>query len=355
MRTANSWRAPLLPLGWGFGAVTGLRNRCYDAGLLREQEVGVPVVSVGNLVAGGTGKTPCVEYLTRHLLRVVPRLAVVSRGYGRQSRGVQVVSRGEGEPLNARLGGDEPVQMARKFPGLVVVVGEDRVAAARHAVKDLGAAAVILDDGYQHRALRRDCNLLLLDARRNIAEEAMLPAGNRREPRSGMGRADMVVFTKLPAGEQRVPWESELRRWFRGPVAYSRMVTDAVYRAADLRKAESLPGRSCFAFSGIADHQGFIAGLRSMGLEVGGERSYPDHHRYDEGDVERLARDLDRSGAELLITTEKDLMRLVTDDGMRRRAFQDLPLFYVGVDLLVFKGEEELLAMVDQTVRRSAA
>jgi len=353
--TSASWRATLLPLAWGFGAVTGLRNRWYDAGLLREHEVGVPVVSVGNLVAGGTGKTPCVEYLARHLLRTVPRLAVVSRGYGRRSRGVQVVSRGEGEPLNAHLGGDEPVQMARKFPGLVVVVGEDRVAAARHAVDELGAAALVLDDGYQHRSLGRECNLLLLDARRSIAEEPMLPAGNRREPRSGMARADMVVFTKLPAERDSVPWESELRRWYRGPVAYSRMITDGIYRAADLRKVAPLPGRSCVAFSGIADHEGFVGGLRSLGLEVIGQRSYADHHRYDEGDIERLERELRRSRADLLITTEKDLMRLMADGGLRRRACQELPLFYVGVDLKVVKGEEELLAVVDRAVSRSAA
>jgi len=354
MMRSSPWRASLLPFAWGFGAVTGLRNRCFDWGLMRERGAGVPVISVGNIVAGGTGKTPFVEYLAKILIEKGLKLAMVSRGYGRRSRGVAIVSDGAGAIVSAHHGGDEPVQVARRFPRLAVVVGEDRVAAARCAVEELRAEVILLDDGYQHRALRRECDILLLDARTNIAREPMLPAGYRREPLGGMRRADLIVFTRVDPAAEGVPWEPVLRRWYGGPLAVSRIATEGFYRASDGQRA-SLQGTSCFAFSGIADHAGFVAGLGALGIRIAGEHGYADHHRYSQADLDHLARAFERSGAEMLLTTEKDLMRLTADEELRHRACEVLPLVYSRIELQLIRGEEELLGMIDRTVSRSAA
>jgi len=354
MRESSPWRASLLPFAWGFGAVTGLRNRCFEWGLMRERGAGVPVISVGNMVAGGTGKTPFVEYLARILNGKGLRLAIVSRGYGRRSRGGVIVSDGLGAIVSAHHGGDEPVQVARKFPRLAVVVGEDRVAAARRAVEELRAEVIILDDGFQHRSLRRECDILLMDARTNIMREPMLPAGYRREPLAGMGRADLIVFTRADSVAEVVPREAVLRRWYGGPLAVSRIATEGFYRASDGQRV-SLVGRSCFAFSGIADHVGFVSGLGALGIRVAGEHGYGDHHRYSRADLDRLAREFEQSGAEMLLTSEKDLMRLMADEDLKRRACEDLPLFYSRIELQLISGEEELRGMINRTLSRSAA
>ena len=247
------------------------------------------------------------------------------------------------------------MQVARKFPSLVVVVGEDRVAAATRAAEDLGAEVIVLDDGFQHRSLRRDCNILLLDARNDITREAMLPAGYRREPLQGIQRADLVVFTRVDPASEIVPWEPVVRRWFRGPVALSQIVTEGFYRASDGCRVDSMQGRTCFAFSGIADHAGFVAGLRMLEIAVLGDRSFSDHHRYSEADLESLAREFQMSKAELLLTTEKDLMRLMADERLKHRASVGLPLIYARVELRVMRGEETIVEMIDRTLHRSAA
>jgi len=333
--------------------VTGIRNGAFDHGLLGIRSVGVPVISVGNLVAGGTGKTPFVEYLIKQMIGRAPKLAMVSRGYGRRSRGVVVVSDGSGRILDATIGGDEPVQVARKFPGVVVVVGEDRVAAARVAVEDLGAGLIVLDDGYQHRYLHRDCDILLLDARRNIAREPMLPAGNRRELLRGIARADLVVFTRVESPDAGVAWEHDVQRWVRGPQAFSRMVTAGVVRAADGEVVELSPEQPAFAFSGIADHAGFIAALRAAGIRVVGGRAFGDHHRYSRTDLKAIADACARSGATALLTTEKDLVRLM--DAEPEGAFRTLPLHFVRIELAIIEGEEKILETLDRTLTRNAA
>ena len=355
MRGRSLRKVSLQPLAWGFGALTGLRNRCFDWNIAAECGAGVPVISVGNLVAGGTGKTPFVEYLANLLIHRVGRVAMVSRGYGRRSRGVVTVSAGEGRVVSADVGGDEPVQVALKFPSLVVVVGEDRVAAASRAVKELHAEVIIVDDGFQHRSLRRDCNILLLDARKDITREAMLPAGYRREPLRGMQRADLVVFTRVDSPSGTVPWESVLRRWYRGPMTASRIVPEGFYRASDRTRTETVEGKTCFAFSGIADHARFVAGLRGLGMAVVGEKGYPDHHRYSDDDIEHLTREFQKSAAEVLITTEKDVMRLMADEGLKQRTCIALPLAYVQVGLKVIRGEDTIVQMIDHALSRSAA
>jgi len=223
------------PLSALYARVLEARARRYASGRARSHDLGLPVISVGNLTLGGSGKTPFVDFLARRFRFEGRRPAILSRGYGRSSRGVVVVSRGEGPLVGPDAGGDEPVELARRLPGVLVVVARRRVEAAQ-AARELGADLLILDDGYQHLAVRRDANLLLLDAGDPFGGGRFPPGARLREPLSALERADAFVFTRVAAG---FPAEASLRtlqRWNpRAPVFTARI------RAAGLRDSEGAP------------------------------------------------------------------------------------------------------------------
>jgi tetraacyldisaccharide 4'-kinase len=300
-------RALLLPVSWIYGSVAALRLRAFEAGLLRQDRAGVPVLSVGNMTAGGTGKTPFVEYLVAWLLRRGRVPAVVSRGYGRETRGVKVVACGGKLLCGAREGGDEPVQIARKFPGAAVVVAEHRVDAAQRAVAECGADVVVMDDGFQHRYLRRNLDILVMDARRDIRREHLLPAGMRREWLSGINRADLLVFTRS-AGSAPPAWAEGLPQVREGKAVTVRHGISGFVHCDD--RTPSVPVSPVFAFSGIGDPALFTASLEEKGLVVAGARSFPDHHRFSDADLASVVARAAACGARTIVTTEKDASRL---------------------------------------------
>jgi len=307
----------LFPLAWLYGFFVAARNLAFDGGLLPQRSVGVPVISVGNMTVGGTGKTPLVEFLVALLLKRGRRVAVVSRGYGRRSTGVVIVARGSGGGVlvDAAAGGDEPVQIARKFPGATVVVGERRADAADVAVR-CGADVIVLDDGFQHRSLRRNLDILVLDARKDIAREPMLPAGRRREWLAGLWRADLLAFSRADEGGAPT-WSEGLMKEFAGRTcSYRSRITG--FAAFD-GSAKALVSGKAFVFSGIGDHASFVQGVKEAGLHVAGDKRFRDHHNYSSGDVEEVVRRAEAAGAATLITTEKDAVRLLAKEGAMER------------------------------------
>ncbi len=344
----------LLPLSWLYGTVVTFRNLLFDIGILPADPAGVPVISVGNMTAGGTGKTPLVERIVEWLLERGHAVAVVSRGYGRSSEGVVVVSDGNRVLVNAAQGGDEPVQLARRFPGLRVVVGERRVDAAREAVRALGATVIVLDDGFQHRYLKRDLDIVVVDSREDLRKEPMFPAGLRREPMRGLGRADIVAFSKVAYSD--TSWAEGAGRWYRGPVAAFRHATHAVISASDQAElpVEQYRGRPVIAFSGIGDHESFVAGLRREGFEVAGSMRFRDHHRFtvdDAGELLALARE---KRAEAMVTTEKDIVRIHAD-GAVVDALRPVPVWYTRITVELLSGGRELFARVAALVQQEQA
>jgi tetraacyldisaccharide 4'-kinase len=269
------------------------------------------VISVGNLTMGGSGKTPFVEYLARRYRFEGRRPAILSRGYGRVSRGVVVVSRGDGPLVTPEAGGDEPVELARRLPGVPVVVARRRVEAAG-AAKELGADLLLLDDGYQHLAVRRDANLLLLDAADPFGGGRFPPAGRLREPLSALERADAVVFTRAAAGLPTEASRRTLARWNpRAPVFTARI------HAAGLRDTEGAPvetgalaDRRLIAVCGVARPATFAASLSELDLSPEATLVFRDHHRYGSRDLERIRRTAERTGSTWLVTTEKDAVKL---------------------------------------------
>lgn len=341
-------RALLLPASWVYGCVAAVRHRAFDAGLLRQESAGVPVVAVGNLTAGGTGKTPFVEYLVGALLRRGRVPGVVSRGYGRETRGVRIVACGGALRCDAREGGDEPVQIARKFPGAAVVVGERRVEAAHTAVRECGADVIVMDDGFQHRYLRRDLDVLVMDARSDIRREHLLPAGMRREWLAGINRADLLVFSRS-AGSAPPAWANGLTAVREGRAVMVRYGIGGFVAFGD--RVSAVPANPAFAFSGIGDPALFAEGLRQRGVIVAGTHAFPDHHRYTAADLASVVAGAAASGARTIVTTEKDASRLAA--GPIPAGLAGMQVAVLAVEIL--GGRDMLDKMLDAMLTRTPA
>ena len=310
-RPVRPGRHAVNPLSSLYGQIVKKRAGLYASGRLRPHRLAAPVISVGNLTFGGTGKTPFVEFLARRLRFEGFRPAILSRGYGRRSRGVVVVSRGEGPLVPPETGGDEPVALARRLPGVAVVVGERRASAAREAALQ-GANLFLLDDGFQHLALARDVNLLLLDARDPFGGGKLPPGGRLREPLSAIERADAIVFTRIARGEPAEHAVGQVARLHPGAPIFH-----AAIRPDGLRDETGSPvdvgevgRRRCVAVSGVAQPSRFAAALVELDLSPEETFVFADHHRYTDGDLKRIRQAADRTGAAMLVTTEKDAVKL---------------------------------------------
>ena len=309
----GAWRAAgtlLLPLGALYAAGTRLRRMAYCRGWLEAFSAGVPVISVGNISAGGTGKTPMVQLLAGWLLEEGLKPAVLSRGYGgAEKREVLVVEAGGGP--DPALAGDEPCLLARNLPGVPVLVSPDRVASARHAVKELRAGLLLLDDGFQHLRLRRDLDILLIDASEPLWKNRVIPAGTLREPLSAMGRADAVVCTRAPVEGLPAPLDRLIRRHCPHRPRFVARHAPAGLTAVGskpLPRPDADPGY--LLVSGIGNPRSFRHTAEACGLRVVGEQRFADHHRYRPDDLDESGRLLARLGGDAILFTEKDAVRL---------------------------------------------
>jgi tetraacyldisaccharide 4'-kinase len=274
----------LLLLGSAFSAGVYGRNVLYDRGIFRTRKLRGPVVSVGNLSVGGSGKTPFVLRIGAVLKSRKVRFDVLSRGYGRKTRGVALVNPGG----SASEFGDEPLLIARKLE-IPVVVGEDRFEAGRFAEEHFGPQLHILDDGFQHRSLARDFDIVLVTA--EDTRDRLLPLGRMREPLSSLRRADAIVLTS-GAPRESFPVDGKL-----------------VWRARRGIVPRRVPDRAV-AFCGIARPQNFFRQLRTAGIHPVAEAVYRDHHPYTPRDIAELLDLRHRSEADGFVTTEKDAINL---------------------------------------------
>jgi tetraacyldisaccharide 4'-kinase len=310
---------------------TIVRNAAFDAGILQAESAGVPVISVGNLTAGGTGKTPLVEYILQYMSSQSIHAAMLSRGYGRRSRGVRVVSDGHRVLLDALEGGDEPVQVARRCPGVPVIVAERRIEGARMAVREFGVGAIVLDDGFQHRSLRRDLDIVVLDAQVPIDGEPLLPAGLRREQLVSLRRAHVIVYTGLgETNDGPPPWSGRIGRYD----GQAHLVCHRFWRMfRDAASSVEVPVNSCrgkraVVFTGIGNHGRFLADATGAGISVVAAFRFRDHHRYHRKDLDLLAARFRDEKADFMLTTEKDTMRLESDAPLFRDTLGSLPVWY---------------------------
>ncbi len=311
------------------GPVARLRRALHRAGVLGSGSLPRPVVSIGNLTVGGTGKTPHVQFLARWLCARGAAVAVLSRGYGRRTRGV-VWASGD-PPASAGSVGDEPALLARTLPGVAVVVGESRLEAGREALRRRGVDVFLLDDGFQHLALRRDADILLVDGIRGLGNRRTLPFGPLREPPDHAGFADALVVTRCADAAQAARIGATLPFPAGRPLAASRLLPRCLVDV-DGREAPLPPaGTRVAAFAGLARNGQFVATLAACGLEVGSFLAFGDHHRYGAADIRRIAA---ASAGLPVLTTEKDLVRMPGDLPFRPAALRVDVEFLSGWDSL---------------------
>lgn len=295
----------LKPLGWLYGGIMSVRNRWYDCGRLECHAFPLPVISIGNITVGGTGKTPHTEYIVS-LLKDSFRLAVLSRGYGRSTRGFIKSDAAS----DSNMIGDEPTQIRRHFPDITVAVCEDR---AEGIGRLDGHEVIVLDDAYQHRKVRPSLNILLVNWKRNILDDCVMPAGRMRENASGRDRADLIIVTKCPSdlsGSDMDALAGKLAVKENQPVFFSTMEGGKIYPFMDSVQIPSFEGRPLLGVTGIASPAPMKSDMEMLSNKVE-MMSYPDHHRYSGRDISNIGQKLEAMGPDAVVmTTEKDAARL---------------------------------------------
>jgi tetraacyldisaccharide 4'-kinase len=326
----NEW---LLPLSWLYGRGVALRNALFDMGILESRTYNIPIINVGNLTVGGTGKTPHTEYLIR-LLKPTYKVAVLSRGYKRKTKGYVLAT----EKSTVEEIGDEPWQMRKKFPDIYIAVDRSR----RHGIERLcsdketrDVDVILLDDAYQHRYVQPGVNILLVDYHRMVTDDKLLPAGRLREPKESIRRAHMVVVTKCPhdikpMGYRVIQRQLSLmpfQKLFFTSLRYNRLQALFSDSSRDLPMPSS--GEHILLLTGIASPEQMLIDLKPYCNDIT-PLSYPDHHYFSTEDVQEINQKFSSlPQPRLIITTEKDASRLRKAKGLSpevREALYVLPV-----------------------------
>ncbi len=303
----------LPPFSALYSLVTRLRLAAYRRNLFSVSRLDAPVISVGNITTGGTGKTPLVEWVCRVLAAEGKSVCVLTRGYRRQNPREQVVvSDGEKILAGVEAAGDEPLLLATNLLGVAAVVcNPNRCAAGEWALENLKSEVFVLDDGFQHLRLARDMNIVTIDAT-NPWGGGMLPYGHLREPLSGLDRADCLVLTRTEQQTEVTALTNDLQEILREtPIFRSRMVTSGLHRLnGEAVDRTTLISQSVAAFCGVGNPASFFNQLRNEGCHLEFERAFPDHYTYQQVDVDRIVSEAKEKGAQGILTTAKDAVKL---------------------------------------------
>jgi tetraacyldisaccharide 4'-kinase len=350
---ANALKFVLGGLAKVYEQAVQLRLGLYRRRLFRPQELGCPVVSVGNLTVGGTGKTPVAEMLARELQSRGRRVAILSRGYKSVPRPFsqrlrnklfkhldlfppRIVSDGKDVLLDSRRAGDEPHMLAKNLPGVCVLVDKDRVKSGLHALRHFDSDVLLLDDGLQYQRLRHRIDVVLVDSQAPFGNEHLLPRGTLREPPANLRRASYIVVTKSgPKPDDALL--ARLRKLNRTAAIIE--CNHAPRHWQDLSTGEKLPlnhlkGRHVGAMSGIARPESFEEGVRQLGAMVEISKAFADHHRFTKKEILRFLEWCDRRSLDALVTTEKDAVRFPDIDN------PPLPMLFLRVEIEILRGRE---------------
>ncbi len=312
---AKAFRTILIPLSAIYSSVPLIKEKLYGAGLLKARKLPVPVISVGNLSWGGTGKTPAVIEISKILSGEGITHAVLSRGYGSSAdRGTSIVVSDKDKVLiNPPLSSDENHLIAANLPGVPVIQDRERYRGGETAIERFNVEALILDDGFQHINLERDLNILLWDSRVNPADSFPIPAGTLREGKSAIKRADIIILTKTNQKGSDVP----MCELFFRKRASEKPIFHACHEISSVReygitsdfKPRDFTGKKAVAFCAIADSGSFKSTIEETGIEICDFISFRDHHSYCDGDIAALKKAMRQQSADFLVTTEKDISR----------------------------------------------
>jgi len=288
-----------------------MRAALYHRGWLKSSKLNARVISVGNLTAGGTGKTPLVEYVARTVAATGKRVCILTRGYGREQPGRQIVVSDGAEILaTEKEAGDEPLLLAQKLKGHAAVISDaDRLAAGQWAIANLKSEVFVLDDGFQHLQLARDLNLVTVDA----SDPWGGGSGLLREPIQGLQRADCIVLTRTDQAGDVETLTREIKAVNAGALLLgSRMRTAGFVRLGTGEMTKEIAGAAAAAFSAIGNHDSFVRQLKAEGVEAVSVVRFRDHHRYAQSDIDEVVSKAERAGAKCLVTTAKDAVKLTS-------------------------------------------
>ncbi|KAF0096374.1 MAG: tetraacyldisaccharide 4'-kinase [Puniceicoccaceae bacterium 5H] len=361
---ARLWGGFLRTLSLLFRAIVTTRYYLYERRVMRAHHLGCQVIVVGNLTVGGTGKTPVVEKLARHLQAKGRTVAILSRGYKSKKEPVyhkwwrwfthaepeppRIVSNGQEVLLDSEIAGDEPFMLAKNLPGVVVLTDKDRAKAGIYAIRHFGADTLILDDGFQYFRMKDHFQLLLIDKSNPFGNGQLLPRGILREPISHLQRASYVFLTKSD-GEPDDELEALIRRHRPGTELIECTHQPRFLQALNGEERidlEQLAGKKVAAFSAIAVPESFEKFVEQYGAEIVLRRRFLDHHRFREEEIEELYEQARVAGAEWLITTEKDAVRIPTGWA------KPMPVFYLRVEIEIIAGAADFEAAVNRISRR---
>ena len=322
-----------------------LRIAAYETDYLHAKRLDAFVISVGNLTLGGTGKTPIVSYIARYLTREDRSVAILTRGYGRQSSDQQVLlasslsseNQGQTQPNNYREVGDEPLMLARDLPNVPIVIDVNRFAAGTRALREFDADILVLDDGYQHLQVARDLNILLLDASDPFGGFEMVPFGRLREPLYALKRADVILITRADYPFDQTQTLAIIRHLCGEAVPvmyfYATITSLRLFSSGETYDSEAFVGWNVVALCGIGNPQAFSRDLLQIGMVIMAEEFFADHHPYKQEDLERVTQKARDIGADAIVTTEKDAVRL---EGLQQ---SEVPIYVAHLDL---EGEDEV-------------
>ncbi len=312
-----------------------LRNFFYDISIFKKTKVDAAVVSIGNITTGGTGKTPLVAWLCNYFAEKNIKTAVLTRGYKLKSSDLA----------------DEPVILAKNCPDTEIIIDTDRAQGAKKAIAEYNAKLLIMDDGFQHRKLARDVDIVAVDATEPFGMGKLLPAGFLREPLGSLKRADAVVITRI---NQTQPENIENIKETILKIKPDMVFASAVHKPIcaglikDKRIAlDELKGKRIYAFCGIGNPDAFFQTLSELALNIVGKRVYNDHHRYAQSDIMDIFSDSRAEKAELIITTQKDWIKTA----LLNMEKIDLPVAWLAVELEFIQGRQEIINLVEKAIK----
>jgi tetraacyldisaccharide 4'-kinase len=339
-----------------YASAIAIRNFFYDSGIFKKHKVNAVVISVGNITTGGTGKTPLVIRLCNFLRQKNISCAVLTRGYKtqKQATGHESLHRtpnGGATSHKPRATIDEPAVIAQSCPDAVVIVNPDRIAGAKEAIEKHNAKVLILDDGFQHRRLFRNLDIVAIDAAEPFGFGRLLPAGLLREPTNSLKRADAVVITRSD-----LVGESELNSLEQRLLEINPklLIVKSVHKPSKIQfsddkeqSPEYLKGKRIFAFCGIGSPDSFLRTLERCGAVVGGAQIYDDHYHYTEDDVSYLMQKAEQINADIIITTLKDWTKMRHPDAIKTA---NIPFAYIAIELNITDGEDKLRRLIAEAI-----
>ena len=332
----NRWKIILRPLAKIYGFIIRIREKLYAKNIFRTYKLDCQVICVGNITVGGTGKTPVVEFLAQFLTRKRRlKVGVLSRGYKRSSSGTVIVTDGLQIQADSRQAGDEPYLLAKNLKNVPIVVDENRVRGGRILLKKFGIDLILLDDGFQHHRLQKDLNIVVINARNGFGNNELLPAGPLREPLDALYRAELL-WIHQPLSLRWPELRNLLRSYRHARRVYSDYSPTHLVEIPSEKEAplERLKNKRVLAFAGIANPARFRETLETLDCKEIRLISFPDHHFYTPKSMKKISAELRAFQPDLLVTTEKDFVRLSPE-------FQiAIPFYYLKLEIKVIQGLE---------------